>query len=120
MSWTFPTSETLGVAHGAMAKVATTSPVSTFLIGLPGPTMVSVLGNELLDVAYWVLETQVLVGLVNLDYVAQNRTIVIDLPLAISSLVSQPWGSVNWAVGNGTLTAHGLAGLMTSLVVLDM
>ncbi|KAK4959093.1 hypothetical protein LTR10_003892 [Elasticomyces elasticus] len=120
MSWTFPTSETLGVAHGAMAKVATTSPVSTFLIGLPGPTMVRVPGNELLDVAYWVLDTQVLVGVVNLDYVAQNRTIVIDLPLTISSLASQPWGSVNWAVGNGTLTAHGLAGLMTSFVVLDM
>ncbi|KAK5712957.1 hypothetical protein LTR17_017797 [Elasticomyces elasticus] len=120
MSWTFPTSETLGEAHGAMAKVATTSPVSTFLIGVPKPTEFSVPGNELLDVAYWVLDKQVLVGIANLDYVAQNRTIVIDLPLAISSLASQPWGSVNWAVGNGTLTAHGLAGLMTSFVVLDM
>ena len=33
MSWTFPASGALQVAHGQMAKVATVAPVSTFLLG---------------------------------------------------------------------------------------
>ncbi|TKA79452.1 hypothetical protein B0A55_04226 [Friedmanniomyces simplex] len=120
MSWTYPTSESLGEAHGAMAKIATVSPVSTFLIGVPEATRITVPGHELLDVAYWVLNKQILVGVVNLDYVSQNSTIEILLPVSVTGMASQPWGSVGWVVTNGTLTAHELTGLATSFVVLDL
>jgi len=61
MSWTFPASSSLEQAHGAMAQVATVAPVSTFLLGTQ-PTPIKVKGHGLLDVAYWVVGTQVMVG----------------------------------------------------------
>lgn len=118
MSWTFPASSSLEAAHGEMAKVATVPPVSNFLMG-GHPTLVKVEGHALLDVAYWSVDNRTMIGVVNLDYSRDNGTIKIDLPVAVSRIASQPWGSLSWAVGNGTLTTYGMAGLATSFIVVD-
>jgi hypothetical protein len=119
MSWDIPASSTLENAHGQMAKVATVSPVSDFLLGAQ-PIAVTVAAYPLLDVAYWSVDGRVLVGLANLDYVDHNGTFKIQLPIGATNIVSQPWGSVSWTLGgNGTLLANGLSALATSFVVLS-
>jgi len=119
MSWTFPASTSLEQAHAEMAKVAAVPPVSTFLIGAE-PNRVVVKGHSLLDVAYWVVGDQVLVGVVNLDYASHNGTIHINLPVSVSGMDCQPWGALSWGVSNHTLTLYGVAGLASSFVVLNM
>ncbi|KAK4540455.1 hypothetical protein LTR36_009201 [Oleoguttula mirabilis] len=119
MSWTYPASASLEQAHAAMAKVATVPPVSTFLLGAR-PTSIKMKGHDgSMDVAYWVLGQQVMVG-VAMDYVGYNGSIEIDLPVSVRRVASQPWGLLDWVVVNGTLTVCGLAALATSFVVFDM
>jgi hypothetical protein len=118
MSWTFPASGTLEVAHGEMAKVATKAPVADFIIG-GSPTKVLVEGYELLDVAYWEWDNQTMLGLANGDYVGHDDTVTIQLPTSVKEVSSQPWGSLSWnVVGNKTLTVSGFEGLDTSFMVL--
>jgi len=119
MSWTFPASTSLEQAHAEMAKVAAIPPVSTFLLGTE-PASIHVKGHNLLDVSYWVVGDQILVGVVNLDYESHNGTIRIDLPVGVSGMCAQPWGSLSWAISNHTLTVYGIAGLASSFVILDI
>ncbi|KAI0481193.1 hypothetical protein GGR56DRAFT_688754 [Xylariaceae sp. FL0804] len=127
MSWTFPASAALEAAHGRIARVAAVAPVSDFLLGAQ-PAAVAVPGHGAVDVAYWVLGAQVMVGVANLDYAgssSSNRTVEIDLPVVGGArrIAAQPWGSVAWVLGgNGTTLAArgGLAALATSFVILDL
>ena len=124
MSWTFPSTTTLDNAHGAFSKVATVPPVSTFLLGAD-PIKIKVKRHSLLDVSYWKLESQIMVGIVNLDYVDSNGTVSIDLPTSVSRVASQPWGSLSWSLSSSSnvssvLSSYGLDGLATSIVILDM
>ncbi|KAK5115292.1 hypothetical protein LTR62_001492 [Meristemomyces frigidus] len=118
MSWTFPASETPESAHGAMSKVATTSPVADSLIGAK-PVRVTVPGHELLDVAYRSLSgTVMVVGVANLDYADSSAAMPIPIPMGLGGISSQSWGSVDWQVANSTLSVVGLTGLNTSVVIL--
>ncbi|KAK3673289.1 hypothetical protein LTR78_006834 [Recurvomyces mirabilis] len=117
MSWTFPASTTLEQAHGTMAKVATTSPVSGLLVGAQ-PVRIVVPGHELLDVAYWEVDGTIMLGFANLDYADSSEDITIELPIAIRGVTSQPWGSVGWEVADGMLKTSELEGLATSFVIL--
>ncbi|KAK3708027.1 hypothetical protein LTR37_011720 [Vermiconidia calcicola] len=67
MSWLFPTTDPLSAAHAAFAKVATRAPVSSFLTSTQ-PTRIAPEGGSLLDVAYWGVEKQVMVGLSPFSY----------------------------------------------------
>lgn len=122
MSWLFPASDALNEAHSAFAKVATAPPVSTFLLGAE-PQTVQVQDNAFLDVSYWVVGDQAMVGVVNVDYADRKETISIELPFAASSVLSQPWGSISWNLGRPsndttTLSTQGLDGLATSIIIL--
>lgn len=120
MLWTFPTTPELATANGQMAKVVTVAPVSTFLLG-DQPTGVTVKGHSLVDVAYWIVGKQVMVSVVNLDYADTTAEISIALPVSVSSIASQPWGSLGWSlVGNSSMQVKGLVGLATSMVILDV
>ena len=124
MSWTFPATNTLNHAHAAFSKTATKAPVSTFLLNSE-PVRVTMKGEQLLDVSYWTSGSQVMVGFVNLAYIGNKGSVSIDVPLNISKLTSQPWGSLTWSVSqqsdnNTRLTVHGLSGLDTSIVILDV
>jgi len=120
MSWDFPTSSSLEHAHADMSKVATIAPVSDFLIGAQ-PTMQKVNSFPLLDVSYWIVDKQALVGVAYLDYEAHSGNLTVTLPFTATSVSSQPWGAVSWRLdSDGNLMANGLEALATSFVILEI
>lgn len=120
MSWDFPTAYSLEQAHADMAKVATIAPVSNFLIGAQ-PNMLKVRSFPLLDVSYWMIGKQAMVGVAYLDYEGYYGDVTVTLPFIASSISSQPWGAVSWKIDNaGNLMADGLDALATSFVVLEI
>jgi hypothetical protein len=123
MSWVFPPTQTLSKAHAAFAKVATKSPVSTLLLSAE-PTAITA-DDQLLDVSYWTLGDQLMVGLVNLAYVGSSKPVSFQLPVNVSKISTQPWGSLSWSIvnessGSSTLKVSGLMGLDTSLIMLSV
>ncbi|KAI7341068.1 hypothetical protein KC315_g406 [Hortaea werneckii] len=118
MSWDFHAVTPLNRAHGAMAKVVTQSPVSDFLLGSQ-PTQILSENLDLLEAAYWRVGNQLMVGIVNMDYVGPTEPVSFDLPISARRIASQPWGSVEWELSNKSLVAQGLEGLATSFVILD-
>ena len=124
MSWTFPTTNALSNAHAAFAKVANTIPMSSFLIGAE-PMQLKVQGESLLDVSYWAVQNQVMIGVVNLNYADINRSVSIELPMKVRRVASQPWGSLSWSLsstssGYTVMRISGMSGLDTSVVILDI
>jgi hypothetical protein len=122
MSWTFPATNTLNDAHAAFSKVATKSPVSTFLLNSE-PVQVNVKGQPLLDVAYWTSASHIMVGFVNLAYLESHESVSIEIPLNATKVASQPWGSLTWSLSqqsgeNTLLQVQGLGGLDTSIIIL--
>ncbi|KAF2773281.1 hypothetical protein EJ03DRAFT_371215 [Teratosphaeria nubilosa] len=118
MSWIFPASEILEMAHGKMAKLASTSPVSDFLLGAD-PVQLVIPGRPLLDLSYWQVGDKVMVGLADLEYIGINSTVSVHLPMRIRGIVSQPWGNLSWSFDGSNLVMQGLSALSTSFVVLD-
>ena len=118
MLWTFPTEDELAEANAQQAKVLTKDPVLTFLTG-DQPKGVVVNSYPLLDVAYWIVGGQAIVGLANLDYTDGNGTVTIQLPFSAMGIASQPWGSLGWSLMNNTLVVNSLPALATSLLILN-
>lgn len=120
MSWVFPTSSALKKAYAKMAACITHPSVSRFLIGSQ-PKKITLTGHPELDVAYWILDNQMLLGLVNLDRSHTNESVNIPLPAAVEKINSQPFGPSEWDLGgNGTLFTKSLEPLMSSYVILDL
>lgn len=120
ISWSFPQSGSLSQAHATQARVFTKTPVLHFLLGTQ-PVKIEVRDHDLLDVAYWIVGDQAMIGISNLDYADTSSMIFIVLPFKASSLQSQPWGSLEWVMdSDDTLSAPSLPGLATSLVILDL
>ena len=117
MSWTFPTTTVLASAHGEMAKVAASKDVSRFLLGADP---VPVTSDPSLDVAYWSLKEQVMVAVANVENTTTAEAVSIHLPLNVTRIQSQPWGSLSWSLEqHGKLCTYGLEGLATSILILD-
>ncbi|KAH8703176.1 hypothetical protein BGW36DRAFT_354607 [Talaromyces proteolyticus] len=119
MMWTFPTLDDLATANSKQSKVVTKSPVLDFLTGAQ-PKGISVEGHRLLDVAYWIVDNQALISVVNLGYADSSSPVSIELPFAAASTASTPWGSVNWTLSGNALSVQSLDALATSLVILDL
>ncbi|KAK5175835.1 uncharacterized protein LTR77_000975 [Saxophila tyrrhenica] len=124
MSWQFPNSDALSEAHAAFAKVATLPPVSTFLLN-DNPKSVKTDGNEKLDVSYWMHGDEMMVGIANLERENNQQRVEIGLPFACKGTGSQPWGNVAWKLAESNqsctlVSANGLEGLATSIVILRM
>ncbi|ORY58380.1 uncharacterized protein BCR38DRAFT_72427 [Pseudomassariella vexata] len=118
-AWIYPPSDMLVGAASQLAQVVTVSPVMDFLTGA-NPVFVQD-DKHGLDVSYWSLGAQVLVGIVN----PRNTTaspVQINLPDAFTGLQveSEPWGEVGWSLDGSSLIAdNSLAGLATSYVLLN-
>ncbi|KAL2256109.1 hypothetical protein VTK26DRAFT_2173 [Humicola hyalothermophila] len=122
ISWLWPTSPRLAETHGRLAKVLTASPVLEFLVGGgdgPWPLTVEVPGFDVVDVASWVGEGRMLVSVVNGGYVDVEQVVNVPVPNA-TVIESTPWGSVNWKLEGGVLSAPLLPALGSSMVVLRL
>lgn len=122
MSWVFPSSINLNDAHAAFAKVATVPPTSEFLLNA-NPVQINDEGFESLDVAYWQVGEQYMVGVVNLDRKASDIDIEIQLPFNAHHIKNQLWGNVSWELaqneGSSVLSTRGVQELETSIVILQ-
>ena len=119
MLWTFPTEDELAEANAQQAAVLSKEPVLGFVTG-GQPTGVVVGGYPLLDVAYWVVGGQAMVGVANLDYADGTGTVMVDLPFSVMGIASQPWGSLDWSAMNTTLAVEDLPALATSLLIVNI
>lgn len=121
ISWLWPTSEALAGAHGKLAGVVTGEEVVRFVVGGEGPRNieVEVPGTEVVDVASWVVEGRMLVSVVNGGYVDIDGVVEVPVPNA-TVIESTPWGSVEWKLEDGKLSAPLLPALATSMVILDL
>ena len=119
MLWTFPTTDELATANGQQAKVLQVDPVLGFLAGTQ-PVKASVEGFPLLDLAYWAVGGQAMIGVANLDYADGTGSVTVQLPFDATAIASQPWGSLAWSLVNGSLVVENLPALVTSLLVLDL
>ncbi|WPG99999.1 Hypothetical protein R9X50_00282300 [Acrodontium crateriforme] len=119
MSWLFPSTETLNIAHAEMALVATSSEITAFLLGAE-PRQIQIPHYQSIDVAYWIKGKQALIGFANLDSEASTTTVSVCLPVKIGALASQPWGSVEWVVRDGELFVESPKGLATSFIIVDL
>ena len=119
MLWTFPTEDELAKANGQQAKVLQVEPVLGFLTG-DQPTGVMVSGYPLLDVAYWIVGGQAMIGVANLDYTDGEDVVTVPLPFSAIGIASQPWGSLDWSLMNATLAVSNLPALATSLLILNI
>ncbi|KAH8879649.1 hypothetical protein GQ53DRAFT_800146 [Thozetella sp. PMI_491] len=120
ISWVWPASNILGTAHGAFAKVITASPVLDFLVGGDRPHKINATagGSEVVDAAYWTKGKQILVVITNGGYVDLGR---VEVPVSSNAtlILSTPWGSVQWSLGNSKLAVDKLPALATSIIILE-
>jgi len=121
ISWVYPTSDLLARAHGALAKVISRSPVVNFLVGGARPQRVEVRapGTDVVDAAYWVVGSKMLVCVVNGGYANVNRAVEVEVPNA-TGIASTHWGSVPWRLDDQRLKVSGLRALEVSIVILDL
>ncbi|OIW29449.1 hypothetical protein CONLIGDRAFT_575701 [Coniochaeta ligniaria NRRL 30616] len=120
ISWVWPASDILGVAHGELAKVLTVSPVVDFIVGGDTPHAIAVDVPEV-DAAYWVVGKKMLISVVNGGNVAVNQTVTVSLPKKAKGIASVPWGgSTGWTLAGGKLSVPSLPALSTALLVLDI
>jgi hypothetical protein len=61
-----------------------------------------------------------MLSVANMDYATTSAKINIDLPVSPSYIASSPWGSVNWELSGKMLSGKGVAGLSTSLIILEL
>jgi hypothetical protein len=119
LAWIYPPSDILADAASQLAMVVTKSPVLDFLTG-SNPVLIQNGSVGGIDVAYWVLGQEVLIGVVN-PVNSSVASVEIQLPsqVAVSTIDAQPWGNISWSLDGSTLIAEGgLAGLSTSYVIL--
>ncbi|KAM3425772.1 hypothetical protein BST61_g7702 [Cercospora zeina] len=149
MSWLFPTSDILHEAHGRLANIITTAPVSEFLLGTnpipllnashtPTPSQshanispdqhtsprrhVDATGNTDMDLAVWKFEGQLMIMLANVASTSQNETVVIPLPESVSRIADRLWGNLSYTLQSdgGELVVMNVMGLSTGIVFLDV
>ncbi|KAK3325588.1 hypothetical protein B0H66DRAFT_129525 [Apodospora peruviana] len=129
ISWVYPTSELLGQAHGALARVVTRSPVVDFIVGtqddsISGPYRTTPdAAGDVVDVAYWVDggRRQMLVSVVNGGYADIEQIVNVAVPNAIVvSSVAWMSGNASWKLEGERLSAARLPALSTTLVILDL
>ncbi|EED13907.1 conserved hypothetical protein [Talaromyces stipitatus ATCC 10500] len=120
--WDFPTSAEILNVTDSLASVLTSEEMTGFLVGAPINQQLDVYGGNRIDVAAWAKGDQLLMSILNLNYVDLAGEVIIRLPKGVSpwSAVSTLWGVPEWKVKDGALTTNGLGGLAVSILVIDL
>ncbi|RAL64199.1 hypothetical protein DID88_002091 [Monilinia fructigena] len=115
--WIYPSTDSVNVGSGVLGKVLQSEPAIDFLFGT---NAIKGLGSGQLDVSVWILEDQMMVGIVNGDYVDSNNETTINLPAYVMSINQSLYGGSNWAVSGGKVSNLGLRGLEVDILVVDI
>ncbi|OAQ64634.1 glycoside hydrolase subgroup catalytic core protein [Pochonia chlamydosporia 170] len=120
-SWVWPFSEALGVIMGKFGSTVANQPVRDFIV-TGKAQRVKVKSHEVVDAAYWVGESQVLVSVVNGGYEAIQGEISIPLPKSITlkSKDAVVWGNGTWTLGEGEIRLSKQSGMATNMVILGV
>ncbi|KAG4221199.1 hypothetical protein PC116_g30324 [Phytophthora cactorum] len=102
-----------------MARVVTNAPVSDFLLGGQPDGSISVDNEKLVDVAYWVRESQIMISIVNGAYNDINGPFSVRLPETGRRIAEVPFGNLSWNLVDAQLVTNKLPTLSTSLVIID-
>ncbi|KAI0123165.1 hypothetical protein BJ170DRAFT_641104 [Xylariales sp. AK1849] len=117
--WTWPGSWELFDVHSQMSAVVTEAPVRDFLLsGKPGRIYVS--GPEVLDMAYWVVGSQMLMTILNGGYVDVEGPLTIPPPEPAVGIQSVAFGDLPWDFVDGELTIDVLPAMTASFVILNL
>lgn len=121
ISWVYPTSEILGRAHGAFAKVISREPVLGFLVGGDRPRKIDVRvpGTDVVDAAGWIVGKKMLVIVVNGGYVDVKQRVEVPVP-NVTVVAGTHWGNVTWRLEGEKLSTGVLPAMAVSLVVVDL
>ncbi|KAI0594608.1 hypothetical protein F4775DRAFT_426785 [Biscogniauxia sp. FL1348] len=119
LAWLYPPSDLLAAAASQLAQVVTVSPVLEFLTGA-NPVLLQDGKSGGLDVAYWSLGEEVLLGVANPNNAsASSKEVALQPDIHGSQIVFTPWGNITWTLSGSTLLASDdIPGLSTSFVVL--
>lgn len=118
--WDYPSEPTLQNVTSALSKVLTVAPVSDFLTSTTPVMTLPVTGQSRIDVTAWTLGSQMLISIVNLEYIDSNANISITLPSAVSGISDVFWGSADWTSGEDLIWKGGMTGLEVDLIVFDL
>ena len=121
ISWVYPTSDILARAHGVLARVIARPPVVDFIIGGDRPHRIEARapGTDVVDAAYWVAGSKMLVCIVNGGYVDIRKPVHVPVPNA-TVIASTHWGSVPWRLEAGELLVEVLPAMAVSILILDL
>ncbi|XXH00901.1 hypothetical protein Hte_007252 [Hypoxylon texense] len=118
-AWTWPSSDELFNAHSEMAGVFTNAPVRDFLLGGQPDGAIHIADQDLLDIAYWVQEDQIMISVVNAAY-DDVTPLSIEVPLPATGIAAVPFGGLSWQLAGGELRVDTLPATSVSLVVLSL
>ncbi|KAI9640524.1 hypothetical protein NHQ30_011270 [Ciborinia camelliae] len=115
--WIYPSTNSVNIGSGDLGKVLQSEPAMSFLFGT---NAIKGLGSLLLDVSAWIVGEQMMVGIVNGEYVDSEDQVTISLPENIISLNQTLYGNSSWTINNGELSKLGFTGLEVDLLVLNL
>jgi hypothetical protein len=117
--WDYPTEPDLANVTSALSKVLTSNTVSSFLLG-SFRAQLSVDGLPRVDAASWIVGSQILISVVNKNYVeSPMANVSITLPGIASKVEEAFWGG-DWELNGTHLTKFGLEALEFNLFLLEM
>ncbi|KAJ8071926.1 hypothetical protein OCU04_002230 [Sclerotinia nivalis] len=115
--WIYPSTDSVNVGSAALGKVLQTGPAIDFLFGT---NTIKGLGSGLLDVSAWIVGEQMMIGIVNGEYVDSKAEITIPLPGNVVLVNQTLYGDSNWSVSEGRLSKLGLSALEVDILVVNL
>ncbi|KAF7916510.1 hypothetical protein EAE99_009692 [Botrytis elliptica] len=115
--WIYPSTDSANAGSADLGKVLQNSPALDFLFGTKA---IKGLGSGLLDVSAWIVGEQMMVGIVNGEYVESVDELSVTLPGNVVSLNQTLYGESGWTISDGKLSKSGLVGLEVDILVVNL
>lgn len=117
--WDYPTEPDLANITSTLSKTLTSANISSFLLG-SFLSALDVEGLTSVDAASWIIGDQMLISVVNKNYVDfPMANISIALPAPATSVGQVAWGTA-WTVNGNSLIKTGIEALEVDLFVVRM
>ncbi|TVY90973.1 hypothetical protein LAWI1_G006562, partial [Lachnellula willkommii] len=118
--WDYPTEPGIITITSELSKVLTADLASSFLLGNFTIGSLPVAGAKRVDASAWIVGSQMLVSVVNLEYASKQGVVTIELPAVATGVNSVLWGEGVWTVSGGMISTNGTTGLEVDLILMDL